>query len=33
VRYTRQWLRTAELALLAVVWAIALWVTRKQGSA
>jgi GT2 family glycosyltransferase len=33
VRYTRQWLRTAELALLALVWAIALWVTRKQGSA
>jgi len=32
VRYTRQWLRTAELALLALVWAIALWVTRKQGS-
>jgi GT2 family glycosyltransferase len=32
VRYTRQWLRTVELALLALVWAIALWVTRKQGS-
>jgi hypothetical protein len=33
VHYTRQWLRTAELVLLAVLWVIALWVTRKQGSA
>jgi hypothetical protein len=33
VRYTRQWLRTAELALLALLWVVALWVTRKQGSA
>ncbi len=32
VHYTRQWLRTAELVLLAVLWAIALWVTRKPGS-
>ena len=33
VRYTRQWLRTAQLALLALLWVVALWVTRKQGSA
>jgi GT2 family glycosyltransferase len=33
VRYTRQWLRTAELALLALLWVVALWLTRKQGSA
>jgi GT2 family glycosyltransferase len=33
LRYTRQWLRTAELLLLGLLWAVALWVTRKQGSA
>jgi hypothetical protein len=29
VRYTRQWLRTAELVLLALLWVVALWVTRQ----
>ena len=33
VRFTDQWLRTIELYLLALLWIIALWVTRKPGSA
>jgi hypothetical protein len=33
VRFTDQWLRTVELYLLALLWIVALWVTRKPGSA
>jgi GT2 family glycosyltransferase len=33
IEYTRQWVRTAELALLAALWLAALWITRKPGSA
>jgi hypothetical protein len=33
VRYTRQWVRTAELVLLGLLWLAALWITRKQASA
>jgi hypothetical protein len=33
VRFTDQWVRTVELFLLALLWGIALWVTRKPGSA
>jgi hypothetical protein len=29
IRYTDQWIRDAEMAALAVLWLIALWVTRK----
>jgi GT2 family glycosyltransferase len=33
VEYTRQWVRTAGLVILAVLWLAALWITRKPGSA
>ncbi|HEX5902302.1 MAG TPA: glycosyltransferase [Actinomycetota bacterium] len=33
VEYTNQWVRTAELVVLAVLWLAALWITRKPGSA
>ena len=33
VHFTDQWLRTIELYLLALLWIVALWVTRKPGSA
>jgi len=33
VRFMDQWVRTVELFLLALLWGIALWVTRKPGSA
>jgi hypothetical protein len=33
VRFMDQWVRTVELFVLALLWAIALWVTRKPGSA
>ena len=33
VHFTDQWLRTVELYLLALLWIVALWVTRKPGSA
>jgi hypothetical protein len=33
VRFTDQWVRTVELVLLALLWVLALWVTRKPGSA
>jgi hypothetical protein len=33
VRFTDQWVRTVELFLLAFLWGVALWVTRKPGSA
>jgi hypothetical protein len=33
VRFTDQWVRTVELFLLALLWGVALWVTRKPGSA
>jgi hypothetical protein len=32
-RFTDQWVRTLEMAALALVWLVALWVTRKPGSA
>jgi hypothetical protein len=33
VRFTGQWLRAVEMALLGLLWAAALWITRKPGSA
>ena len=33
VHFTDQWLRTVELYVLALLWVVALWVTRKPGSA
>jgi hypothetical protein len=33
VRFTQQWIRTLEMVLLALLWAAALWITRKPGSA
>ena len=33
VLFTDQWVRTVELFLLALLWGVALWVTRKPGSA
>ena len=33
VRFTQQWVRTLEMVLLALLWAAALWITRKPGSA
>jgi GT2 family glycosyltransferase len=33
VRFTDQAVRTVELFLLALLWGVALWVTRKPGSA
>lgn len=33
VHYTRQWLRTAELFALALLWIVALWLTRRPGAA
>ena len=33
VRFTQQWIRTVEMVLLALLWAAALWITRKPGSA
>jgi GT2 family glycosyltransferase len=32
VRFTLQWVRTVEMVLLALLWAAALWITRKPGS-
>ena len=29
VRFTDQWLRTAEMAALGILWAAALWITRR----
>jgi hypothetical protein len=29
VRYGAQWIRTLEIALMTILWAVALWVTRK----
>jgi hypothetical protein len=31
--FTRQWLATAQVVLLGVLWLLALWITRKPGSA
>jgi len=31
--YTDQWMRTAEMALLGLLWLAALWITRRPGSA
>jgi hypothetical protein len=33
IRFTQQWVRTVEMVLLALLWAAALWITRKPGSA
>src|SRR5262245_35355926 len=33
VRFTQQWIRTTEMVMLALLWAAALWITRKPGSA
>jgi hypothetical protein len=33
VEFTGQWVRTAELVVLAALWLAALWITRKPGSA
>jgi hypothetical protein len=32
VRYADQWIRTAEMAALALLWAAALWITRKPST-
>lgn len=32
VRFTDQWVRTVQMVVLAVLWAAALWVTRKPAS-
>ena len=32
VRFSSQWVRTLEMALLALFWLVALWVTRKPVS-
>ena len=32
VRYADQWMRTAAVWVVAVLWAAALWITRKSGS-
>jgi hypothetical protein len=31
VVFSDQWLRTAEMSLLGVLWAAALWITRKPA--
>jgi GT2 family glycosyltransferase len=33
VRFTQQWVRSLEMVILALLWAAALWITRKPGSA
>jgi hypothetical protein len=33
VQFTGQWVRTVEMVLLGLLWAAALWITRKPGSA
>jgi GT2 family glycosyltransferase len=33
LEYAEQWVRTIEMSVLGVLWLIALWVTRKPGSA
>lgn len=33
IGYTRQWIRTAEMVGLGLLWLAALWITRKPGSA
>jgi hypothetical protein len=33
LRFTQQWVRSVEMVLLALLWAAALWITRKPGSA
>ena len=32
IRYADQWIRTAEIAALALLWAAALWITRKPST-
>jgi GT2 family glycosyltransferase len=32
LRYADQWIRTAEMAALALLWAAALWITRKPST-
>lgn len=32
VTYSRQWVRTTEMVILGLLWAVALWITRKQVS-
>jgi GT2 family glycosyltransferase len=32
VRYVDQWIRTVEMAALALLWAAALWITRKPST-
>jgi hypothetical protein len=32
IRYAGQWIRTAEIVLLAAIWLMALWVTRKPAA-
>jgi GT2 family glycosyltransferase len=32
LRYVDQWIRTAEMAALALLWAVALWITRKPSA-
>jgi GT2 family glycosyltransferase len=31
VRYTAQWVRTVEMLLLALLWGLALWITRRPA--
>jgi len=31
VRYTAQWLRTLEMLVLALLWGLALWITRRPA--
>jgi hypothetical protein len=31
--YTRQWLATVQVVLLGLLWLVALWITRKPGTA
>ena len=31
VRYTAQWLRTLETLVLALLWGLALWITRRPA--
>lgn len=31
IRYTEQWVRSAEMAALAMLWLVAMWVTRKPA--
>jgi GT2 family glycosyltransferase len=32
VTYSRQWVRTTEMVILGLLWAVALWITRKPVS-